>query len=269
MEPPIETYNTYLNPGISIPPHITKINGITDKTVQDAPTVEQIRDGFLAFLSNLTIIGYNVNFDLRFLSAAFGNTLDGRNYIDAKSIAHMFFRCSNYKLPTVATECGFVPNGNFHNSLVDCEAVAFILSLVEDFPIAEYSKTFYISDDKPRHSEVKYPAYSRMKLSEIVPQIGNFDHAHPFFGKSIVFTGTLRMSRAEAAQLAVDVGALVKSEVSSKTDFLVVGTPDINFVDDNGMSRKERKALELNQAGKAHIKVICENEFLHLIQKER
>lgn len=141
---PIETYNTYLNPGISIPPHITKINGITNKTVQDAPTVEQIRDGFLAFLSNLTIIGYNVNFDLRFLSAAFGNTLDGRNYIDAKSIAHMFFRCSNYKLPTVATECGFVPNGNFHNSLVDCEAVAFILSLVEDFPIAEYSKTFYI-----------------------------------------------------------------------------------------------------------------------------
>lgn len=77
------------------------------------------------------------------------------------------------------------------------------------------------------------------------------------------------MPRAEAVQLAANVGAFVKSEVSSKTDFLVVGSPDINFVDDDGMSRKERTAFELNQAGKAHIKVICESEFLHLIQKER
>ena len=263
---PLVTYDTYLNPGVPIPSRITNLTGITDETVQNAPTVEQVRGAFLGFLSNLTIIGYNVNLDLRFLSAAFGDTLNGRNYIDAKSIAHMFFHCSDDKLSTVATECGFVPNGNFHNSLVDCEAVAFILSLVEDFPIAEYSKTFHISDEKPRHFEVKYPAYSNLKLSEIFPQTLNFDHAHPFFGKSIVFTGTLRMPRAEAAQLAVNVGAFVKSEVSSKTDFLVVGSPDINFVDDEGMSKKQKTALTLNQAGKAHVEVICENEFLQLLR---
>jgi len=50
------------------------------------------------------------------------------------------------------------------------------------------------------------------------------DKTHPFYGKTIVFTGTLAtLGRAEAQTLARDAGAKVTGSVSRKTDFVVEG----------------------------------------------
>ena len=95
------------------------------------------------------------------------------------------------------------------------------------------------------------------------------ENKHPFFMKNIVFTGDMHMSRQEAAQLATDVGGIVKTSVSSKTHYLVVGKQDLALVGQDGMSTKEEKAQALNQSGKAHIKVISEHEFLALLYQEQ
>lgn len=81
-----------------------------------------------------------------------------------------------------------------------------------------------------------------------------------------MFTGELSIDRAAAMQMAVDVGAVVKSGVSGKTDYLVVGTQDLALVGADGMSSKEEKAYALNQAGKAHIQIIREQEFIDLVR---
>ena len=86
--------------------------------------------------------------------------------------------------------------------------------------------------------------------------------------KKIVFTGQLRMERYEAAQAAVNCGAFTTGTVSSKTDYLVVGTQDPRVIGTDGMSTKERKAYELNKSGKASIKIISESEFLSLLQEK-
>ena len=72
------------------------------------------------------------------------------------------------------------------------------------------------------------------------------------------------MERADAAQMAVDVGAVIKSSVSGKTDFLVVGQQDIMLVGASGTSTKERRAQEINSSGKGNIQVITEQEFIEL-----
>ena len=82
-----------------------------------------------------------------------------------------------------------------------------------------------------------------------------FNHAlnikHPLFGKNIVFTGTLpTLSRTDAQQMALDVGANCVNSVSKKTDYIVAGT-------DAG--EKLTKAQNLN------ITIIDENEFLDWI----
>lgn len=77
---------------------------------------------------------------------------------------------------------------------------------------------------------------------------------HPFYGKTLVFTGTMpTLGRNEAQQMALNVGAVCSNSVSKKTDFLVYGTESGN---------------KLNKAKQLGIKLINEDEFLHLLKNE-
>lgn len=75
---------------------------------------------------------------------------------------------------------------------------------------------------------------------------------HPFFGKSIVFTGTMpNLGRAEAKTLALDVGAKVVGSVSKKTDYVVAG---------------QEAGSKLLKAQNLGVKVLNENEFLKILK---
>lgn len=79
------------------------------------------------------------------------------------------------------------------------------------------------------------------------------DTNHPFYGKTLVFTGTMpTLDRATAQTMAQDVGAKVSGSVSKKTDYVVAGAE---------AGSKLTKAQELG------VKVIDETEFMRLLQQ--
>lgn len=77
------------------------------------------------------------------------------------------------------------------------------------------------------------------------------NESNPFYGKTLVFTGTLpTLGRAEAQTMAQDVGAKVSSSVSKKTDYVIAGA---------------EAGSKLEKAEKLGVTVIDEAEFLRLL----
>jgi len=109
-----------------------------------------------------------------------------------------------------------------------------------------------------------FPSHAQPKVSDITPVAPVADSSHALFGKNVVLTGDLEsLTRPAAMQKIVNVGGIVKSSVSAKTDYLVVGKQDLSVVGSDGLSSKERKAHELIESGK-EIVILNEQEFLDL-----
>lgn len=67
-------------------------------------------------------------------------------------------------------------------------------------------------------------------------------------------------------QAVVDRGAILRSSVSKRTDFLIQGKQDLSLVGSDGMSSKERKAYALIKDG-AKLKILNEDDFLEMLKK--
>lgn len=77
---------------------------------------------------------------------------------------------------------------------------------------------------------------------------------NPFFGKTLVFTGTMpTLGRAEAKTMAQVVGAKVSGSVSKKTDYVIAGA---------------EAGSKLEKAQQLGVTVIDEAEFLRLLKGE-
>lgn len=90
------------------------------------------------------------------------------------------------------------------------------------------------------------------------------DPNNSFYGKNVVFTGTLQsMVRREAQQKVFEIGGYCQNSITRETNFLVVGDLEYRFGEDFKSSkiRKAEKYLTLGQA----IELITEQQFLELI----
>lgn len=63
----VETYQTLVNPGVKIPRFITRLTGIDNQLVKDAPPIKYVLPSFLQFLGNDIFVAHNATFDYKFL----------------------------------------------------------------------------------------------------------------------------------------------------------------------------------------------------------
>ncbi|MGE4589246.1 MAG: NAD-dependent DNA ligase LigA [Acidaminococcaceae bacterium] len=104
----------------------------------------------------------------------------------------------------------------------------------------------------PSNQDLLYKL-KKLGLNMEMKGVAGTDASHPFFDKTLVFTGTMpTLDRATAQTMAQDVGAKVSGSVSKKTDYVVAGAE---------AGSKLTKAQELG------VKVIDETEFMRLLKQ--
>ena len=118
-----------------IPFYATRVHGIDNDMVRDAPELELVRGKFCKFTQNCVFVGHNiVAFDKPFLCENFNidtNTL----FVDTLKISRQIFSsCRGHKLPLVAERLGIKNNG-YHRALNDAMVTAKVfLKMVDLHP---------------------------------------------------------------------------------------------------------------------------------------
>lgn len=273
-------YESYIRPPLNrFDVQNMDIHGITPDLTENAPTMDEVWDEIKPFFSeNIPVIAHNARFDMSVLRLSTKAEIPDFIYADSISIVSPFIKGSK-SLDNCVKEF-HITLDDHHNALSDATATAEIVcvamklckvkTLWELLVKACWVTARYFSElvpqeyfaSKPRKKSVPHTA----KASEFSPQC-ECDPNNPLYGKSIVFTGALSFEREVAYQIAVNCGAIVRTSVSKKTNYLVVGAQDIAFVGSDGLSSKQEDALRINEEGKAHIEIIDEAAFMALAGK--
>jgi DNA polymerase III epsilon subunit family exonuclease len=69
-------FESLVDPGIPIPPFITRLTGIGDRTVAGAPRFEDVADQVQAALTGRVFVAHNARFDLAFVRAELERSSD-------------------------------------------------------------------------------------------------------------------------------------------------------------------------------------------------
>lgn len=252
------SFSTLVKPKDRIPEFITELTGITNEMVSDAPRIKQALQGLESFLyPDDIILGYNVNFDINFLYDNYEYELNHpftNNFIDVMRIAKRLEpTLSNHKLETLSSHYGI--DSNHHRAEADCETCQQCYLKLKEKGIAKYGSAEEFSK---RH-------YNELKAKDIHATTDSFNEEHPFFGKTIVFTGGLeQMVRRDAMQLVVDLGGIVGDGVTAKTNYLVLGNLAYSANIKGDKSSKLRKAETLIAKGQ-DLQIIPEKVFYDII----
>lgn len=137
----VSRFRTLINPEKPIPPEATLVNNITDEMVADAPTISEVLPAFEDFIGNYTLIGHNLDFDLRFLYYSGSTLLDTkRKYIDTLEQSHKIIKKSrdgldhyfrgelaSYTLENLCKYYG-ITTVDDHTALSDAFATAYVFS---------------------------------------------------------------------------------------------------------------------------------------------
>lgn len=266
-----------------------EIHGITPDMTEDAPTLDELWPEIAQWFSPHTpVIAHNAHFDMSVLRLSTSSDIPDFPYVDSMQIAAPFIgnSCSLER----CAEAMSISLGSHHNALDDaCTAAEIVIKALQATDcecvwemLAQYeiATVFRFADLEPQKSfgrrsrkrdmkaAKQYISHNHARPADIQCTAECIDQSNPLFGKSIVFTGELSMPRSAAMQIAVNAGAKVKTAVSKKTDYLVVGMQFTELVGEDGMSSKEEKAAEINRLGTGHIEVIDEATFLSLAKVE-
>lgn len=282
-----EKYFLIKPPRLQFNSRFTRIHGITAADVENERSFEEIWDLIKEDFTNHLLVAHNAQFDMSVLYACLQTY-----HLDIPDISYVCsIAISTHSLQGTKVRQSLKERASYfgvsleehHHAGADARACAEIviasINAKQNSSLVEFCETFTsnpiksLQKMKPQTSfwkkqQSSKPKFPKVSISEITASTDVFNENHAFYEKNVVFTGDLHsLDRKAAMQLVVNAGGIIKSSVSSKTNYLVVGIQDKQLVGSAGISSKEKKAFELKEKGK-DIEILNEQTFLQLAKKD-
>lgn len=249
----------------------TWLHGIDAGMVADAPSWRMTLQWIIRHAGSDPLVCHNAGFDMgviRYACIADSLQWPSFDFLCTMVLARRAYRLPSYRLPFVAAECD-VDLHHHHQAVSDARCAALtavamarkqstqtLEGLADSFGvrIGHMEAGLY-------SGSVQRSSGHRLIRADANPDA---DPDHPFYGRVIVFTGTL-MSRTR--QMAWDdvikAGGIPEPGVTKRTNVLVVG--DINpavLVPGMTITGKAAKAFALQDKGQ-EIEVMTEEDFIN------
>ncbi len=258
----------------------TRIHGIDAQKVASEPEFDEIWQQVKHYFEDAYIVAHNASFDLSVLRHVLGQydiPFPQLSYACSLQVARRAWRgFPSYGLGSLSERFGI--SLNHHAAGSDAEACAHILlramdehqlTHFEDIETAfgiRVGKLYphgYIPSGRIRPTKKKKPSLQNMTLD-----LSRVSKAHPLYGKSVVFTGSLKsMSRAEAQKSVIEAGGHATNFVNEQTHYLVLSEKVFLNISAGVNNNKVQKARHFS-SGNEGVNLITESEFLDLLEHQ-
>ncbi|WP_106610452.1 exonuclease domain-containing protein [Shimia abyssi] len=254
VQGPVMSLGTLIDPETHFDSFNVNLHGIDAVRVQGQPNFEWFLSGFQELLSRQPLVQHSA-FDKRAIESAchaYGLSVPDLTWHDSVTMARRawpeFKGNGGHGLANLKVELGL--EFQHHDAEEDARAAAQVVLLAEE----RTGLTLQDLAAPKRKASRKFLATPSLE--------GRQDG--PLHGHVACFTGSLSMSRTDAAKLAADAGVTVRNTVSGKTTLLVVGDQDLTLLNGHDKSSKHRRAEELSLQGQK-IGIITESTFLAML----
>ncbi|MCF6515072.1 DEAD/DEAH box helicase [Lactobacillus sp. S2-2] len=156
----IDNYSTFVYCDQNISDDITKLTGITNEKIQNAPSFDSLAAEIYKLLKNCIFVAHNVNFDFPFLNAElerFGYPKLENEAIDTVSLSQIFFPTfESYQLKKLSENFG-INHFHPHSSESDAKATASIfieiINKIEEVPLITLEQLLKLDLHLPMETE--------------------------------------------------------------------------------------------------------------------
>ncbi len=144
----VDSFSTLINPEIDIPPFISKLTGITNAMVADAPTFGEVAGKINDITKDAVFVAHNVQFDYAYVRAEFkrlGTQFQRPKLCTINLAKNVFPEMASYGLGNMCKDLG-ITISNRHRAKGDAEATVrlFEMMLEREQPTNHLAE--YISD---------------------------------------------------------------------------------------------------------------------------
>lgn len=273
-----------INPHCKFNGFNTYVNGITAEMVANCPDFRTAYTEICSLIDKDTlIVVHNASFDISVLRRScerYGLTAPKLSFICTLQMARKVIPAlPSYSLDYLADHLG-LGEFNHHNALEDAKMCALLFDCLMDTCGCETrkqleKKEIIFAGELDDAKDIYIPCRTnkvvghqrsytnRSTVSIEIPE--HVDPDHPFYQKTVVFTGHLKsMTRDTAQKMIATIGGIPGSTVTSDTNYLVCGYQDAYHLHGKDKSSKMIKAE--GYAAKGYdIQIINEVDFLELL----